>query len=348
MTVSYTLGYLAKVVNGECKGDVNCAITGIAPIQEAKAGLITFLHNPSYKKYLADTKASAVILSQTDFASCPTFAIVVPNPYYAYAVISHLFDKKPSRKAGIHPKAIVGEGVNIDPSASIGPNVVIGDKVSVGKNTVIGANSVIGEECNIGDDTRIYENVTVYHGVSIGHRVIIHAGVVIGSDGFGIARQGQMWHKIAQIGSVVIGNDVEIGANTTIDRGAINHTIIKDGVKLDNQIQIGHNVKIGSNTVIAGCTGIAGSAVIGDNCIIGGGVCINGHIELTDQVIVTAMSGVSHSIRSSGIYSSGISVQDNLEWNKIVARIRQLNDFAKRLRKLEKQLEQKENTNTEK
>ncbi|MEI8054854.1 MAG: UDP-3-O-(3-hydroxymyristoyl)glucosamine N-acyltransferase [bacterium] len=303
---SYTLQKLAKFLEAEFRGDPNCLITGIGSLDNATPGQISFLKDSRYTKYLAATEASAVIVRPEHAKQDSGNWIIADDPYLAYAKISGFFDDAPTVLPGIHPTAIIGKNCEIEASASIGPYCVIGQGV------------VIGEK------TRLYANVVLYHKVKIGKRCLLHSGVVVGSDGFGNANEKGVWHKIHQLGTVIIGNDVEIGANTTIDRGAIGDTVIGDGVKLDNQIQIGHNVHIGAHTAIAGCTGIAGSTKIGRYCMIGGGVGITGHIEITDGVIISGKSAVGKSITKPGMYASSIPAMPFRTWGRILVRLAQL------------------------
>lgn len=331
----HSLQEIARLIDADLKGDPSCLITGIMALKSAQAGKISFLDNKRYLKYLATTQASAVILRAECLKYTPNNALVVSDPYLAFAKVAKLFECNLKVIPGIHATAIIASCCYVHPSASIAPYVVIGANTHIGERVVIGAGCIIGENVIIGADTRLASNVSLCSDTQIGKRVIVHNGTVIGSDGFGLAKENNKWIKIPQLGKVQIGHDVEIGANVSIDRGALDDTIIADGVKLDNQIQIGHNVQIGENTAIAGCTGIAGSTHIGKNCMIGGGVCINGHIEIADNVCITGMSSVVHSIRSPGIYSSTHSTQPHREWQKNTARFRQLDQLAKRLRKTE-------------
>lgn len=337
-----TLHKLAELINGldaVIKGDENCLISGVATIQQAQPGQITFLANPIYKKYLMSTKASAVILSAKEAEDCVTTAIISANPYYVYAKIAAIFDEQPDLANGVHPSVCFGDDVTIDPSASIGPRVIIGHHVKIAANVSIGPGCVLGDYVEIGESTVLAANVTLYHKVKIGSRTNIASGAVIGSDGFGFANQHHKWHKVPQLGAVIIGDDVDIGANTTIDRGAMEHTIIENGVKLDNLIQVGHNVRIGENTIIAGCTAIAGSTTIGQNCMIGGAVCFAGHITIHDNVMITGMTAVTKSIRESGIYSSGIvGAVPNHEFRKNNARFHRLENLMQKVKKLESEL----------
>ncbi|WP_342146360.1 UDP-3-O-(3-hydroxymyristoyl)glucosamine N-acyltransferase [Rickettsiella endosymbiont of Aleochara curtula] len=331
----HTLQEIARLIGADLKGDPNCLISGIMALQSAKAGQISFLDNKRYLKYLAATQASAVILNAESLKHAPNNALVVADPYLAFAKVAKLFERLPQVIREIHTTAVIAKDCHIHPSVSIAPYVVIGANTRLDEGVVIGAACVIGENVVIGANTRLASHVSVCADTQIGERVIIHNGSVIGSDGFGLAKENNKWVKIPQLGKVQIGHDVEIGANVSIDRGALGDTIIGDGVKLDNQIQVGHNVTIGENTAIAGCTGIAGSTHIGKNCMIGGGVCINGHIEIVDNVYITGMSSVVHSIRHPGIYSSTHTTQPVREWQKNSVRFRQLDQLAKRLRKTE-------------
>ena len=339
----YTLADLTKGLDVVVKGNTDCLIEGVSTIQDAQPGHITFLANPLYRKFLPTTHAAAVILSKEDAEECPVASIITSNPNYIFSKIATYFDTHPKPQPGIHPSAVIGKNCLIPSSVSIGGNCVIGDGVKLGERVSIGAGSVIGELTEIGDDAQLDANVSVYHRVNIGKRVVIASGVVIGSDGFGLANHQGKWHKIPQIGSVIIHDEVEIGANCSIDRGAIGDTVIEKGVKLDNLIQVGHNVRIGENTAIAGCVGIAGSATIGKNCMIGGGSGVNGHITIADNVIITGMTATTKSIREPGIYSSGVGgLMTNLEWRKNSARFNRLEQLTQRIKALENKLLEKE------
>ncbi len=337
-----TLGQIAERIGGELYGDEACVITGVATLQSAQPGDITFLSNPRYRKHLASTRASAVILSSKDKEACATAAVVVANPYVGYARAAALLyaDREQASVAGIHPTACVSADSRVHESVSIGPHCVIEADVNIAANVSIGPGCFIGKGAVIGEGSRLLANVTICHGVHIGKRILIHPGAVIGSDGFGIANDKGIWLKVPQLGGVSIGDDVEIGANTTIDRGALEDTVIEDGVKLDNQIQVAHNVHIGAHTAIAGCVGIAGSARIGRRCTIGGGVGISGHLEIADDVHITGMSFVTKSIKQPGLYSSGIPADTNQQWHKNTVRFRQLDEMARRLKVLEGMLRQ--------
>ncbi len=332
-----TLAELAQHVDGRVEGNAELRISSVATLEDAREGAITFVASSRYCRSLPKTRASAVILGEADVALCPVSAIVVDNPYLAYAKIASLLYPCIHPGGFIHPTAVVAASANISDSAFIAQNVVIGEQVEVAAGVVIGSGSVISDHCNIGKNTSLLANVTLCTGVTVGERVLVHPGAVIGADGFGIANDKGTWIKIPQLGSVRIGDDVEIGANTTIDRGALNDTIIEEGVKLDNLIQIAHNVEIGAHTVVAACVGIAGSTKIGRHCAFGGMVGISGHIEIVDNVQVTGMSMVTKSIVKAGVYSSGIPLQGNLEWRKTAVLLKQLNHMQKRIKQLEKQ-----------
>jgi UDP-3-O-[3-hydroxymyristoyl] glucosamine N-acyltransferase len=329
--MSVTLAELSKVSGASLTGDHECVIEGVNTLSLAKTGEITFLSNRRYTHLLPQTKASAVILSENDLKNCPTNALVSNNPYLAYAKIAnHLYPMK--RYNGIIDEtAVVGQKCNIDNTSTISANVVVGDNVMISADTYIGPGCVIGDNVCIGENTTLYANVTICHDVIIGKNVVLHPGVVIGADGFGFALDDVKWLKIPHVGSVTLGDDVEIGANSTIDRGVIENTLVCDGVKIDNQIQIGHNVYIGENTAIAACVGVAGSARIGKRCQIGGASNISGHIEVTDDVIITGMSGVANTIKDPGVYSSGIPITDNKTYKRNVIRFKSLDKIIKNI-----------------
>jgi len=335
MSDSYTIAKLAEHIGAEVHGDAGCEIKGVASLAAAKAGDLSFFLGAAYRRFLSETCASAVVLTADDLPNCSVNAIVTKNPELGFAKLLALFEKKPGVHTGRHPTAIIGDACQIDSSVSIGAYCVVGDNVFIGPNTIISAGCHIGDGVRIGADCYCYPNVTLYHRSNLGNHVIVHSGVVIGSDGFGLTNDNGQWVKIPQVGTVIIRDNVEIGANTTIDRGALEDTVIDEGVKLDNQVLVAHNVRIGAHTVIAGCTGIAGSAQIGKHCIIGGGARINSHITITDQVIITGMCMVTHSISKPGAYSSGTGLQENRQWHKSVVRFRQLDKLAKRIKHLE-------------
>lgn len=337
--MSITLGELADRVDGRVEGDSSCIINGVATLTNAGTGEITFLSNPRYHNLLADTRASAVILTEDQRGHCPANALISDNPYLSYALISALFAPERPAAGNIDPTAVIGQQARLHESVTIGANAVVGDGVVLAAGVVIGAGCVIGEGTNVDEDSRLFPNVTLYHDVVIGKRVTIHSGAIIGGDGFGFANDQGRWVKIHQLGRVVVGDDVEIGANTTVDRGAIEDTVIEKGVILDNQIQVGHNVRIGAHSAIAACTGVAGSAVIGRHCAIGGCVGIAGHLDICDGVTVMGMSLVSKSLKQPGVYSSATPVAPHAIWQKNFARFKQLDEMARRLKRMEKELE---------
>ena len=334
----YSLGQLAERLGATLRGAEDQPISGLATLQEAGPEQLSFLANAQYRKFLSGCQAGAVLLTAADAEGYAGNALVVANPYLAYAELSHLFDRKPRAVSGVHPSAVVAADAQVDASASIGAYAVIESGAQIAAGVTVGAHCVIGARSVIGEGGWLAPRVTLYHDVRIGKRVVIQSGAVIGGEGFGFANEKGVWQKIAQIGGVTIGDDVEIGANTTVDRGALSDTLIGNGVKLDNQIMIAHNVQIGDNTAMAGCAGISGSTKIGKNCMIAGGVGMVGHIEVCDNVFVTGMTMVTRSITEPGSYSSGTAMQPAAEWRKSAARIRQLDDMARRLQQLEKQL----------
>jgi UDP-3-O-[3-hydroxymyristoyl] glucosamine N-acyltransferase len=332
----YTLGELAALLEVELRGESTQQIDGLASLKSATAGKLSFLSNPRYVHQLAGSKASAVIIDPAFSESCSCAQLLSKNPYVTYAKASHLFATERGQELGVHetacvhPSAVLGEQVNI------GPYAVIGANVSIGARTTIGSGCHIGARSSVGEDGTLFANVSLYHDVHIGDRVVLHSSVVIGADGFGFAFDGKQSIKIAQLGGVQIGNDVEVGAGSTIDRGALDDTIIEHGVKIDNHVQIAHNCVIGEHTIICGCSAIAGSSTIGRYCTIGGGVGVIGHLNIADKVMISAMSLVSKSIAEPGVYSSGTGLLESKEWKRNIVRFRQLDDMAKRLRELEK------------
>ena len=336
---TYTLAKLAELLEGEVHGDATIEVSALAPLANAKPGQLSFLANPKYTDQVATTKASAVLLTKEALPLCQTNAIVLANPYLAFAKVASLFDKTPKPKVGIHPSAVIDKTAKIDATASIAANVVIGAYTVIGAGVEIGANTVISDYCHLGDKVKVKTNVSIYHDVKIGKNTIIHANSVVGSDGFGNAKDHQgNWLKIPQLGGVTIGESVEIGACTSIDRGAIDDTVIHDGVKLDNQIQIGHNVVVGQNTAMAAQTGIAGSTTVGKNCMFGGQVGIVGHIEITDEVMIGSKTGVSNSLTNSGVYFTSLPAQPHMQWKRTLARINKLDKLTNRVKTLEKKV----------
>ena len=334
--MNYTLGDLAALLDVELRGDPSLRIDGLASLKHAGPGKLSFLSNPRYVSQLASTRASAVIVEPALAVSSPCAQLISSAPYVTYARASQLFAPRLSSSAGIHPSACVHPSVIIGEGVSIGPHAVVEEGVTIGAGSVLGAGCSIGAGSTLGENCRLFANVTLYHDVHIGNRVVLHASVVLGADGFGFAFDGRQSIKIAQLGGVRIGDDVEIGAGSTVDRGALDDTIIEHGVKIDNHVQIAHNCVIREHTIICGCSAIAGSTTIGRYCTIGGGVGIIGHLNITDKVMISAMSLVSQSIAESGVYTSGTGLLESKEWKRNIVRFRQLDDMAKRLRELEK------------
>jgi len=304
------------------RGEPDLRVSHVATLSHANSGALSFLANPRYRRQLDATRATAVVVAPTVAEACPVAALIDPNPYLAYARIATLMHPPASAASGIHPSAVVAATARIPASASVGPLAVIEDDVELGERVFVGPGCVLGQGVRIGADSRLVARVTLCGGVRIGARCIVHPGAVLGADGFGFAPHAGTWVKVPQVGGVRIGDDVDIGANTTIDRGAIDDTVVANGVKLDNQIQVGHNVIIGAHTAIAGCVGISGSTTIGERCMIGGGTGIGGHLTIVDDVVVTGCSMISTSIRQAGSYSSGIPIEESRKWRRLVAHFR--------------------------
>ncbi len=334
----YTLGILAQRLGARLVGDAELRVRRVATLARAGPGALSFYSNTRYSEQLQSTRASAVILKEESLAACPAAALVMDNPYLGYAYAAGLLNPAEEFSGGIHPRAIISPSARIDPTAWVGAGTVVEDEVQVAGGAFIGPNCVLAAQVCIGAGTRLTASVSVCRQAVIGCHCIVHPGVVIGADGFGIANDNGIWVKVPQLGTVRIGNDVEIGANSTIDRGALEDTVISDGVKLDNLIQIAHAVSIGEHTAIASCTGIAGSTRIGARCTIGGAVSIAGHLEICDDVHLTATSSVPRSITKPGVYSSGMPIQETPKWRRNVVRMAQLDDMALRLARLERQM----------
>jgi len=328
-----TLREIVGRLGGEAVGEVAAPLEGVATLDSAGPRQIAFLANPRYRGRLATTRAGAVIVGPGDRGAATMPCIVSDNPYAYYARTVALFHPEEAWRAGIHPFAQIDGSANVDATAEIGAFVVIEPGATVGPRARIGAHCVIGRGSSIGESTRLHPRVTVYAGCAVGARCILHSGAVIGADGFGMARDGGRWLKIPQVGGVRIGDDVEVGANTTIDRGALEDTVIGEGVKLDNQIQVGHNCVVGAHTVIAGCTGIAGSVTIGRDCMIGGGVGIIGHLTICDGVTISGFSFVTKSIVKPGTYTSGTPTMPHGEWLRNSAHLRHLDEIVRRVPK---------------
>lgn len=340
--ITLTLGELATITQGELIGDSRATVHAVAPMDRAGKGHVTFLSNPQYAKQLSDCDATVVMVKESHKAFCKHNTLVVDDPYVAFAKVAQALDSTPMPAEGIAPTAVIANDVKLGQNVSIGAHAVIESGVVLGDDVIIGAGCFIGKDTQIGNQTKLWANVTVYHRVRIGSQCLVQSGTVIGGDGFGYANEKGEWIKIPQLGSVMIGNRVEIGACSCIDRGALDDTVIEDNVILDNLIQIAHNVHIGYGTAMAGGTVVAGSTSIGKYCIIGGATVINGHIEITDGVTITGMGMVMRSIPEKGVYSSGIPLQTNKEWRKMATRVHRIDEMNKRLRALEKYVEQDE------
>ncbi len=339
---SITLAEIVARLGGEVLGDAHTRVFRLAPLESAASGDIAFTVGGKYSTQLADSGASAVILSPADRDLTSLPRIVTDNPYLYYARLAQLMHPPLRPAPGIHARAVVEETAQVDVSASVGACAYVGARARLGPRVVVEAGCHVGADTVIGADSWLHPNVSIYPDCRIGERTLIHSGAVVGADGFGIAHDGERWVKIPQTGRAVVGSDVEIGANTTIDRGALEDTVIEDGVKLDNQIQVGHNVRIGAHTAIAGCVGIAGSTKIGRGCRIGGGVGIVGHIEICDGVTVSGFTLITKSIKRPGTYTSGLPQMPHAQWLKSVAQLRRLEELAERVQALEKKLRESE------
>lgn len=327
----YRLAQIVERFGGEIIGDAQTPISQVATLENAAAQHICFLSHGKYRKQLAGTRAGAVILSKADSGLTQLPRIVCDDPYLYFAKVSSLFNPPTVAKPGVHKTAVIERGTRVPASASIGAGAYVGRGVKLGRGVVIGAGCYLGDAVEIGAASRLHAHVTVYPGCRLGQRALVHSGAVIGADGFGIALEQGIWRKIPQTGVVVIGDDVEIGANTCIDRGALDDTVVEDGVKLDNLIQVGHNVRIGAHTAIAGCTGIAGSTRIGKHCMIGGAANIVGHLDIADHVVIHAAAVVTKSIRKAGTYG-GHPAEDSRSWARHTALLHQMDSLRERLR----------------
>jgi UDP-3-O-[3-hydroxymyristoyl] glucosamine N-acyltransferase len=307
----------------------------VASLAEAGPGDLAFLANPRYRRHLTGTRATAVVLDASSVEACPTAALITPNPYATYARIAQVLHPVAPTTPGRHPSAVVEDGAIVDESAWIGPLSFIAHGARIGPRAYVGPASIVLANASIGADSRLVARVTICADARLGERCVVHPGAVIGADGFGHAPDSDGYVKVPQLGAVAIGDDVDIGCNTTVDRGAIGDTVIANGVKIDNLVQVGHNVHIGEHTVIAACSGISGSAVIGRRCMLGGMVGVVGHLEICDDVAVTGRTMVSSSIRRPGVYSSGLPAEEAARFRRNAARFRTLDELAKRVRKLE-------------
>ncbi|EWH11309.1 UDP-3-O-(3-hydroxymyristoyl) glucosamine N-acyltransferase [Catenovulum agarivorans DS-2] len=335
---SLTLAQLAEQLSVELIGDGQHVVSATASIDDAQHHQATFFNDKKYLASLENTLAGVVVLKPEYADSFAGNKLLSNNPYLTYALIAQLLDTTPNLSCGIHPTAVINDGATVADSANIGPYAVVEKGAQVAEKCQIGAGTVIGENAKVGAGSKIYPNVTIYHGVEIGQNCIIHSGAVVGSDGFGFANDNARWVKIPQVGTVIIGDHVEIGANTSIDRGALHNTVIADGVKIDNLVHLAHNVELGENTAIAANTAIAGSTKVGQRCTFAGCVAVNGHIEIGDDVHFTGTSMVTSSFKDAGVYSSGIPAVANKEWRKNTARVRKIETLFDKVKLLEKEI----------
>ncbi|MBN6710544.1 UDP-3-O-(3-hydroxymyristoyl)glucosamine N-acyltransferase [Haemophilus haemoglobinophilus] len=336
----YSLQELAQQIGATIRGNADAVVTSIAPLDKADSNQLTFISNPKFREFLAQSQAGALMVTESDVEFCTEHSnlMIVKDPYVAYAILAQYMDKTPKAAQGIHQSAVISSKANLGQNVSIGANAVIEDGVVLGDNVVIGAGCFIGKNAQIGANTQLWANVNIYHEVQIGSDCLIQSGAVIGSDGFGYANDRGCWIKIPQTGTVIIGNHVEIGACTCIDRGALDATVIEDNVIIDNLCQIAHNVHIGTGTAVAGGVIMAGSLKVGRYCLIGGASVINGHMEICDKVTITGMGMVMRPITEPGVYSSGIPLQPNKAWRKTAALTLDIDKMNKRLKAVEKKL----------
>jgi UDP-3-O-[3-hydroxymyristoyl] glucosamine N-acyltransferase len=338
----FTLRELAERLELPYHGDPERPISGLASLAAAGPLDLTFLADKKYLPELAGARAGVVILAPELRDACPCDVLLSDHPYVSFAHATQLFDNRPPVAAGIHPAAVVSTGAHLSPGVSIGPHACVEDGVVLGEDVSIGAGAYVGHNSIIGARSRIYPHVVIYHDVQLGSDCIVHSQAVLGADGFGFAPGSDGWVKICQLGGVRIGDRAEIGAGTTVDRGALEHTEIADGVIIDNQVQVAHNCRIGKNTAIAGCTGIAGSTTIGDNCTLAGAVGVSGHLAICDNVHLTGQARVTRSITRPGSYSSGTPLEPTREWGRNAVRFTQLDAITRRLAALEKLLQEKQ------
>ncbi len=333
---TYSLQQLADYIGAELEGDADLIINGLATLQMADEQELAFYTNSRYKNYLSTTAAAGVLLNKSDRDKYQGNKLIIDDPYLAYAQLTELFIPKCINSGSIHKTAVIDNTALLGEGVTVGPYVVIESGCNIGKGSCIHSGCYIGANTHIGSNTTVYPKVTIYHNVIMGDNCIIHSSSVIGSDGFGFAPSKEGWQKIHQLGGVRIGNHVEIGASTTIDRGALEDTIIGDGVKIDNQVQIAHNVQIGEHTAIAASVAIAGSTAIGKRCTIAGAVGIVGHLSIVDDVHITAMTMITKSITAAGSYSSGVPMNTTREWRKNAVRFNQLDTIARQLKSIKK------------
>jgi UDP-3-O-[3-hydroxymyristoyl] glucosamine N-acyltransferase len=318
------------------RGDGALIVAGVGTLGSATPDQLSFLANPQYRAQLAASRAGAIVLRASDADAHRGNSLIAADPYVAFAKIAALFERAPAVTPGIHPSAVVAPGAHVAAGASIGPLCAIETGAVIEDGVVLGPNCIVGERCSVGAQSRLVARVTLVRDVALGKRVLVHPGAVIGADGFGLAFEHDHWIKVPQLGGVRVGDDCEIGANTTIDRGAIEDTVLEEDVRLDNQIQIAHNVTIGAHTAMAGCAAVAGSAKIGRYCLIGGGAGILGHLSIADRVTITARALVTHSIHAAGEYSAGVPIQEAKQWRRNAARFKHLDELVRRVQALEK------------
>ncbi|ACA11373.1 UDP-3-O-(3-hydroxymyristoyl)glucosamine N-acyltransferase [Xylella fastidiosa] len=333
----FTAQELAERFNLQLFGDGNIRIHGVATLAQASPEQLSFLANPRYLTQLLNSRAGVIVLHADDVKAASGTVLIAKDPYVTFAKIATLFDIKPAREAGIHPLATVDPSAHVSPTAHVGAFVSIGARSSIGASCIIGTGSIIGDDCTIDDGSELIARVTLISRVRLGKRVRIHPGAVLGGEGFGLAMESGHWIKIPQLGGVVIGDDCEIGANSCIDRGALDDTVLEEDVHIDNLVQIAHNCRIGAHTAIAGCTGIAGSAKIGRYCLLGGHVGVVGHLQICDNVVITGKSVVRNSIHTPGEYSSGTPLTDNRTWRKNAVRFKQLDMLVRRMMAVSKE-----------
>lgn len=337
-----TLGELAVRYGCTLKGNPDEEITSVGSLANAERGAVAFLANRQYRDALATTRATAVLLAEEDAQACPVACLITKAPYPTFARIAQLLHPEPRVLPGVHDTAVISEKAEIHPTAQIGPLAVIEAGAAVGARALVGPGSFLAQGVSVGADSRLIAGVTLMADVRVGERCILHPGAVIGADGFGLAQDSDGWVKVPQLGSVVLGDDVEIGAHTTVDRGAIDSTVIENGVKLDNHIQVGHNCHIGAHTVMAAKVGIAGSTRIGKRCMIAGDAGFVGHLEVCDDVVLTARAMVTQTITEPGVYSGAFGADEAKRWRRNAVRFRNLDELARRVKTLEKRLKQLE------
>ena len=333
-----SLKALAEISGASLRGDPEREINGVATLQDAGPGAITFLANQRYKGYIKDTRASAVILSAEFADDCPVDCLISDNPYLAHARVLAALYPHPRRAAGVDSSSCVDPSARVASTASIGPLCFIGKDVVIEEHVEIGPGCVLLDRVYIGAGSRLVASVTLATDTRLGERCLIHPGAVIGSDGFGMANDHGAWVKVPQIGRAILGDDVEVGSCTSVDRGAIGDTVLADGVKLDSQVHVAHNVQIGPHSAFAGCSAVAGSSKIGAYCTLAGGAGVNGHVELADHVHVSATTSVTRSIRKPGVYTATVPAMEHAVWSKNFARLRRLDEMVRRVQKLERQL----------